>query len=185
MLISYLEANSAASTVWKVRRRWLRMCALDSFYLSWVLGPFVYGRPQNLKTSGHVWPWHNPFKSRDPIRWGWDGKVLPDWGIKTVTPDSVQFATIQYPLNHLFILHSIRWDHMVWRAYLQIVESDMTTITYVFGVKTSIKAVNWSFLQTQQHNDIYGRRGVIELFFYMENNSQECSEGLNDQPRCK
>jgi len=32
-----------------------------SFHLSWVLGLFVHGRLQNLKTSRHFWPWLNHF----------------------------------------------------------------------------------------------------------------------------
>jgi len=55
VLISYLEANSGASTVCKCVTKgskyahWIGLYL--SFHLSWVLGPFVHGRLQNLKTS--------------------------------------------------------------------------------------------------------------------------------------
>jgi len=62
VLISYLKANSAASTIWKVRRQsekcvdkgskyahWIEL--YPSLHLSWVLGPFVYGRLQNPQTN--------------------------------------------------------------------------------------------------------------------------------------
>ena len=55
MLISYLEASSGASTVWKYviegskYTHWIGLYL--SFYLNWVLGPFVDGRLQNLETG--------------------------------------------------------------------------------------------------------------------------------------
>ena len=55
VLISYLKVNSVASTVWKVYHpdskytHWIGLYL--SFHLSWVMGPFVHGRLQNLKTS--------------------------------------------------------------------------------------------------------------------------------------
>jgi len=64
VLISYLEANSGASTVWKYvvesskYAHWIGLYL--SFHLNWVLGPFVHDRLQNLQTS-HFCPCHNPF----------------------------------------------------------------------------------------------------------------------------
>jgi len=56
VLISYLEANSGASTVWKVyvvegskNAHWIGLHL--SFHLTWVLGPSVHGKLQNLQTS--------------------------------------------------------------------------------------------------------------------------------------
>ena len=37
-----------------------------SFRLSWVLGPFLHGRLQNMKTNGHFLTWHNPFNNTVP-----------------------------------------------------------------------------------------------------------------------
>ena len=66
-LMSYLEADSVASTVWKVRRRGLKVCAFDRAvsYLLFELGigPICsWHASESENKSRHFWPWHNPFK---------------------------------------------------------------------------------------------------------------------------
>jgi len=67
LCVSFLEAYSVASTVWKLCRRGLQVCALGRAISK---PPFELGigsicswqASESANTWRQFWPWHNPFK---------------------------------------------------------------------------------------------------------------------------